>query len=134
VIEKITHNQEILAIIIRHDYSEKGINFFTPPGFSQQLGFMKHPKGYVIQPHIHNQVSRDVSFTQEVLFIRKGKVQMSLFTNQKNFFQNIILKKGDCVLLASGGHAFAMLEESEIIEVKTGPHVGEIDKTRFEIS
>ena len=134
MIEQITHNQEILAIIIRHDYSEKGVNFFTPPGFSQQLGFMKHPKGYVIQPHIHNQVNRDVSFTQEVLFIRKGKVQMSLFTKQKNFFQNIILKKGDCVLLASGGHGFAMLEESEIIEVKTGPHVGEIDKTRFESS
>lgn len=36
------------------------------------------------------------------------------------------------ILLASGGHGFEMMEASEIIEVKQGPYVGEIDKVRFD--
>ena len=35
------------------------------------------------------------------------------------------------VLLATGGHGFKMLEKSEMIEVKQGPYVGEMDKVRF---
>jgi mannose-6-phosphate isomerase-like protein (cupin superfamily) len=92
---------------------------------------MKRQKGYVIQPHIHNHINRDVSLTQEVLFIKSGKVRMEIFDLTKNPIREIILEAGDVVLLASGGHGFEMLEESEVIEVKTGPHLGDEDKTRF---
>lgn len=132
MIEKIESSKNLLALIIRSDFSEDGIKFFTPKEFSQQLGYMKRPRGYVVQPHIHNHVLRDVSLTQEVLFIKSGKVKMQIFTPEKELFFETIINSGDCVLLASGGHGFEMLEESEIIEVKTGPHVGEEDKTRFE--
>jgi phage gp45-like len=56
---------------------------------------------------------------------------MDIFNLEKEFIQSTVLNKGDTVLLAAGGHGFTMLEKSEIIEVKTGPHVGEKDKTRF---
>ena len=35
------------------------------------------------------------------------------------------------ILLCAGGHGFDILEETEMIEIKQGPYVGESDKTRF---
>ena len=69
MILKITHKDKLLSIIIRHGFQKEGIEFFTPDDFSQQLAYMKRPKNYVIPPHVHNAVARDVQFTQEVLFI-----------------------------------------------------------------
>ena len=65
--ETLKLNNKIIAIIIRAGFSKNGIEFFTPNDFSQQLGYMKREKGYHIEPHIHNSVSREVMLTQEVL-------------------------------------------------------------------
>ncbi len=131
MIEEIRSQGNLLALILRFEYNSEGIQFFTPNHFSQQLGYMNQPKGFVIQPHIHNFVNRDVQLTQEVLFIKSGRVKMDIFNLEKEFIQSTVLNKGDTVLLAAGGHGFTMLEQAEIIEVKTGPHLGEKDKTRF---
>jgi len=93
---------------------------------------MKRPAGYVIQPHVHNIVERKVEYTQEVLFIKAGKVRLDFYDDEKNYLKSIILEEGDVILLANGGHGFEMLEETEIIEVKQGPYAGEMDKVRFE--
>lgn len=132
MLEEIKHSNQLLAIIIRNNYSEPGIHFFTPDDFSQQLAFMKHPMGKNIQPHVHNSVQREVHFTKEVLFIRKGKIRVDFYTDQQNYIESHILKTGDVILLSEGGHGFEMLEETEMIEVKQGPYAGEMDKTRFE--
>ncbi len=132
MLKKITHNNELLAIIISNKFNEDGIHFFTPDEFSQQLAFMKHPKGKEIQAHIHNPVPRKVEYTQEVLFIRKGKVRVDFFDNEKNYLESYILEKNDVILLAHGGHGFEILEETEMIEVKQGPYAGNKDKTRFD--
>ncbi len=131
MLEKIFSGQQLLALILRSEFEAEGIEFFTPSHFSQQLGYMNRPKGFTITPHLHNVVNRDVELTQEVLFIKSGSVKMDIFDLDKKLIKTCLLNKGDVVLLASGGHGFTMLEKSEIIEVKTGPHLGEKDKTRF---
>jgi len=131
MLERIYSENLLLALILRADFTANGIEFFTPDFFSQQLGYMNRPKGFVVTPHIHNFVNREVQMTQEVLFIKSGSVQMDIYDLERKLVKSRILNKGDIVLLASGGHGFTMLEESEIIEVKTGPHVGPEDKTRF---
>ena len=131
MLEKIYSGQQLLALILRSEFESDGIEFFTPSHFSQQLGYMNRPKGFTISPHLHNVVNRDVELTQEVLFIKSGSVKMDIYDSDKKLIQTCVLNKGDVVLLASGGHGFTMLEKSEIIEVKTGPHLGEKDKTRF---
>lgn len=131
MIEYIKHLDLLLAIIIRHDFKEEGIKFFTPDDFSQQLGYMNRPKGYVIQPHVHNAVDRTVTLTQEVLFIKSGLVKIRFYTQEKEYLFDRILEAGDVILLSSGGHGFEMLEPTEMIEVKQGPYSGEQDKTRF---
>jgi hypothetical protein len=50
MIERITHNNDLLAVIIRHDFSKPGVHFLTPDDFSQQLAYMKHPAGKMIDP------------------------------------------------------------------------------------
>ena len=132
MIEKIQLNNLLLAIIIRSDFKKQGIEFFTNDNDSQQLGYMNRPKGYVIPPHRHNIVPREVHLTQEVLFIKSGKVRVDFYDNNQNYIQSEIVSQGDVILLSDGGHGFTMLEPSEMIEVKQGPYCGEIDKVRFE--
>ena len=132
MIEEIKYNSIKLGIIIRTNYNNQGIQFFTNDTDSQQLGYMNRPEGYEIKPHRHNLVPREVHLTQEVLFIKSGKVRVDFYSNEQEYLESRILNQGDVILLSDGGHGFKMLESSEIIEVKQGPYCGEQDKVRFE--
>ena len=131
LIEKIEFKGKTLAIIIRNNYSKDGVEFFTPNDFSQQLAYMKHPKGKRIDAHTHNVVPREVSYTKEVLVIRKGKLRVDFYEDDQTYIESHIIEQGDIILLAFGGHGFACLEEVEMIEIKQGPYLGEQDKVRF---
>jgi hypothetical protein len=132
MIDEIKHGDYLLAIIISNRFSKPGIHFFTPDDFSQQVAYMRHPAGKVVDPHVHNPVPREVHFTQEVLLIKSGKVRVDFYDDNHHYLESRVLCQGDVILLAFGGHGFEMLEASEIIEVKQGPYAGEADKTRFQ--
>lgn len=131
MVERIESGGQQLAVILRNTFNEQGIHFFTPNDFSQQLAYMNHPRGKKIDPHVHNPVPREVVYTQEVLFIKKGKLRVDFYDNNRCFLESRVLLAGDVILLASGGHGFEVLEELEMIEVKQGPYTGDADKTRF---
>ena len=131
MINKITHKNQLLALIIRDDFKKNGIEFFTPDDFSQQLAYMNHPSGKIIEPHVHNEIVREVNYTQEVLFIKKGKLRVDFYDQEQVYIKSDVLFSGDVILLAAGGHGFEVLEEVEMIEVKQGPYSGDNDKTRF---
>ena len=131
MIKEIKHADIVLAIIVTHDYQGKGITFFTPNEFSQQMAYMAHPAGKTIDPHVHNPVKREVHYTKEVLFIRKGKIRADFYAEDQHYVDSQILEAGDIILLANGGHGFEVLEDVEMFEVKQGPYAGENDKTRF---
>lgn len=130
-IENINHEGTTMAIIVSYKYNEDGAHFFTPDDFSQQLGFMKHPGGKVIEPHVHNSVPREVHYTNEVLFIRKGRLRVDFYDTQQRYLKSRILEAGDVILLISCGHGFEVIEDVEMFEVKQGPFAGNMDKTRF---
>jgi len=132
MIERISHKGRLFSIIIKASFRKDGIEFFTPDDFSQQLAYMKRPKNYSISPHVHNEVTREVTLTNEVLLMKSGKIQIDFYDDNRSYLESRILDAGDVILLAYGGHGLTMLEESEIIEVKQGPYAGEADKTRFE--
>ena len=131
MIEEINFNELRLAIIIRNEYSNNGIKFFGDINDSQQIGFMTRPKGYIIQPHRHNLIKREINQTQEVLFLKSGLVKVNFYDNNQNYISSIDLKKGDVILLIEGGHGFEFKEKSELIEVKQGPYIEDEDKIRF---
>ena len=131
LVKKIEFKGKTLAIIIKNSYSKDGVEFFTPNDFSQQLAYMKHPKGKRIDAHTHNIVPREVSYTKEVLVIRKGKLRVDFYEDNQTYIESHIVEQGDIILLAFGGHGFECLEEVEMIEIKQGPYLGEQDKVRF---
>lgn len=131
MIETLRVGDQLLAIIVSKQFDEPGIHFFTPDDLSQQLAYMHHPTGKVIDPHIHNKVSRNVQFTQEVLFIKRGRLRVDFYDCDQAYLESRVLREGDVILLATGGHGFEVLEEIEMIEVKQGPYAGDNDKTRF---
>jgi hypothetical protein len=129
--EIISNHNKILAIIIPENFHKSGIHFFTPDDFSQQLAYMNYSAGKKIQPHVHKHIMRKVTNTLEVLFLKKGKMRVDFYTDSKLFLKSRIIKAGDVILLASGGHGFEILEEIELIEVKQGPYVPGKDKEKF---
>lgn len=132
MIEVIKNLDTTLAIIIRNSFKEKGIHFVTSNDESQQLAYMNHQKGKIIQPHVHNPVQRDVHYTKEVLFIKKGKLRVDFYNEYQHYLESKIIEAGEVILLSEGGHGFEVLEEIEMYEVKQGPYAGDQDKTRFE--
>ena len=129
--EEIKINDRTIAIIIYNEFTKDGIEFFTPGDFSQQLGYIKRRKGDTIPEHIHILHTREIKYTQETLFVKRGRVRVDFYTDDKAYIASRELKTGDVVLLASGGHGFEFLEETELIEVKQGPYCGDQDKVRF---
>ena len=131
MVEKIESEDRLLAVIVSHRYDAPGISFFTPNELSQQLAYMRHPAGKVIEPHIHTPAAREVLLTQETLVIKRGKLRVDFFDDKQNYLESRVLTAGDVILLVQGGHGFEVLEELEMFEVKQGPYKGEDDKTRF---
>jgi hypothetical protein len=132
MVERVTLGDLEFAIIIRNDYHEPGIHFFTHAECSQQLGFMRYPVGHVIEPHVHNLNTRFVHFTREALFLRRGRLRVDFYTDTGQYFESRELGAGDVILLTSGGHGFQVLEEIDMIEVKQGPYSADsVDRRRI---
>jgi mannose-6-phosphate isomerase-like protein (cupin superfamily) len=128
---KVTQGDHIFAIVLRKDFSRPGPNFFTPGEFSQQLGMLVHAKGKIVKRHRHKLVKREIFRTQEVLVLLEGKIKVELYNDKKKKLRTVIMKPGDAVLLARGGHKVKVLEAAKIIEVKQGPYAGFDDKEFF---
>ncbi len=129
--EYVKNRKKLLATIIRNNYTSAGVDFITPAEYSQQVAYMHHQTGKVIDAHVHNPVHRSIVMTQEVLFIKKGKLRVDFYDDDEQYIESRILEAGDVILLVSGGHGFTVIEEVEMIEVKQGPYSGDEDKKRF---
>ena len=124
-----TGNQ--LALVVNSLLSPNHIDFLTPDTFGQQVAYMNRPKGEVIQAHMHEPISRTLIGTQEVLFIRKGRIRVDFYEGDRTYVSSMILEAGDLMLLSTGGHGFEVLEDIDMIEIKQGPFAEGRDKTRF---
>jgi mannose-6-phosphate isomerase-like protein (cupin superfamily) len=131
-VEEIRDGETTIAIIVRASFDEPGVHFFSEAHFSQQLGVINYPAGHVIVPHVHNRVPREVMYTQETLFIRRGSCRVDLYRDDRTFLTSRDLACGDVILLSTGGHGFFIEKDCSMIEVKQGPYSGDGDKTRFE--
>ena len=51
--------------------------------------------------------------------------------DKEEYCKSCVINSGDIVLLFGGSHGFKILEDLEMIEIKQGPYVGDLDKTKF---
>ncbi len=131
MIENIQHKEKTIAIIIYKDFHQEGITFFTKNDVPLQLGYMSHPKGHEILPHIHNTIKRKTTETYEVLMIKKGRIRIDFFSCAQEYLESRELTTGDIILLIGAGHGIICLEPTVIVEAKNGPYYPEKDKERF---
>jgi cupin fold WbuC family metalloprotein len=132
LIERIEYQGALLALIMRRDFHKEGISFITENDGLLQMGYMSHPAGHHIRPHVHKPYPRETSGTQEVLHIKSGKVKVNFYNDAQEYLESRELHEGDWILLLTAGHGFEMLEPTIMIEVKNGPYAGNDDKIRFD--
>jgi len=125
-------NGNLLALWVSCDFRPETTVFLTPDTFLQQLGFIFREKGGEIEPHFHMPVTRKLVGTSEFLLLKKGRVSVDFYDDNRAFVANTIMEENDLLLIISGGHSFTFLEEGFFIEIKQGPYLGLDEKIRFE--
>lgn len=130
--ENVMQGDRLLAVIIYDSFESPGVRFFTSNDLSQQVAHMSHPCGRKIDAHVHNPHPREVTYTQEALFIKSGKLRVDFYSEECSYLESRVLGPGDVILLISGGHGFEVLEDLRMIEVKQGPYTDDQDKRRFD--
>ena len=132
MIEKINYKKKLFALIVRRKFrKKKGINFFTPKDATQQFGYMKYKRNYLIMPHQHNKRLTKILITTEVIVLLKGILRVDFYNNKKKYLFSKKIYAGDLIMLVNGGHGFKVLKDIEMIEVKQGPYKLSSDKVKF---
>ena len=132
MIKNITYKKKTLALIIKNKYLKKrGINFFTNNNLSQQVAYLNHKKGHIIQPHLHKRRLKKIYDTSEVLIILDGSLKVDFYSNKKKYLFSKILSKNDIIILLTSGHGFKILKNCKFIEIKQGPYDVKKDKIKF---
>ena len=129
--ERIEHNGQLLAIIIKGDYTPVKTEFLTPDTFKQQVGFIVYDETKNIEPHIHHEMPRNLKGTSEVLILKRGHVRVDFYSQEKEYMESRELFPEDILILVSGGHGFYFYEHSVFLEIKQGPYIGPQEKERF---
>ena len=131
--EKIEYQGKILCIIYRDKDWVKGLNFITPPEMFVQVGSWWYDRGKILDKHIHKDFDRLANRTQECVYVRKGSMEVTVYTESYEELSKFNLTEGDMAVFAYGGHGYKILEDdTQIIESKNGPFIDvETDKTKF---
>jgi len=133
MIEKVLHKKKLFALIVRARFrKKKGINFFTESNSTQQFGYMKHKKDYLIKPHLHKKRETKILTTSEVIILFKGILRVDFYNNKQKYLFSKKIFANDIIMLVNGGHGFKILKDIELLEVKQGPYNLIKDKKKFD--
>lgn len=110
-----------------------GLNFFSQDEDFIQVGVWGYDAGKELKAHIHNEVNREVFWTQEVLFVKTGKLRADIFDTSEKKVAELQVEAGDIIILLRGGHGYDIIEDgTQVLEIKNGPYVGpDLDRRRF---
>lgn len=132
--EIIKDKDQILVLILKGGDFPKGLNFHTQDSDFVQVATWCYDKGKKSSVHSHNLVERVANRTQEVLYIRNGRVKLDIYTEDDKFLKDVILAAGDTAVILAGGHGIEVLEDNtQVLETKNGPYPG-LEKDKREIS
>ena len=122
------------AEIIWADTSVKITTFFSPAESSFQFGLLAHEAGFEEAPHYHKPVKREITDLQQMFVVQKGVVLVELYSDGGIKIKEVVLRKGDAIVLIHGIHSLKVLEDMQCISVKQGPFYGdENDKIFVEV-
>lgn len=134
MIEKIEHEGELLALIVRDSYNNDGLNFVTGEEHSFQVGMHNVFKGTRYRAHKSRPFGAIEGLkSNKIYYVKEGKVGVDVYDKQNKKINYISLNKGDLMIFFEGAHGLDVLEDSKFIEIKQGPYRGvEADKEFIE--
>jgi quercetin dioxygenase-like cupin family protein len=131
VLEAISAHGRAIAYVVRHDHRPEATTFVTPPEETLQVGFVVYPAGGEIVRHTHRPVVRSIVGSMEAIVVREGSCEVDVYDDERELVATRTLYEGDVIVFASGGHAFRLLDDTVLLEVKQGPYSGLDEKERF---
>jgi quercetin dioxygenase-like cupin family protein len=128
----ITSDGVVLARIVTGDWPT-GLAFYSKDEEFIQAGTWGYDAGKELLAHTHNSVPRHFEYTQEVVYVRKGRLKVRVYDLKRELVETVELSEGDTVIMLRGGHGYDILEDgTQVLEVKNGPYMGaEKDRTRY---
>lgn len=132
--ELIKDKNQVLVLILRNGDFFQGLNFYTNNKDFVQVSTWHYQKDKQTAPHAHKIVERIANRTQEVIYVKTGKIKAQIYTDDDKLCQETILQTGDIAIILAGGHAYEILEDkTQVLEIKNGPYPGlEKDKKVIE--
>ena len=127
----LDQEENLLAYIIRFEDIKEGKNFITSNDAEFQLASFDLSEDTVIEKHYHPKQERKIKYTNEVLIVLDGELEVDIYDNEKNHIQTVNLKSLDTIALIDGGHGISFNSQTKFIEVKQGPYNEKTDKKRF---
>ncbi len=122
--QRIESNGALLALIWRDDDWRDGLTFPTPDELFVQVGLWQYPAGKKLRPHKHKFNQRTVTRTQEGTYVKRGRMQVTIYGEDGIKVADFILAAGDFAVMAGGGHGYEILEDgTQILEFKNGPFI-----------
>lgn len=93
-----------------------------------QLSSMAVSKGTSFRAHRHIPKTVNLSqiTAQESWVIISGKVLVTYFDLDDSVLESVLLEEGDVSVTLAGGHGYDIVEDSRILEFKTGPYLGQL--------
>jgi hypothetical protein len=133
-VESIEYNGIKYAEIIWADTRAEKTTFFSPPESSFQFGLLAHKAGFIEPAHYHKPVTRTINDLQQMFVVQRGIVAVQLYSDDGKLLREIVMHRGDAIVLIHGPHAIKVLKDMQCISVKQGPFLGtEHDKVLVEV-
>jgi hypothetical protein len=133
--EVIQHDGLRMAEVIRSTETVERSTFFSPEDSSMQFGLLAHDAGFVEPPHYHPAIMREIRDLQQMLVVQRGKIAIDFFDEGGTRVAEVMLGRGDAILIVSGIHSVRVLEPMQCVSVKQGPFLGvEHDKVNVDVN
>ena len=118
-------------MLIDYDSINEEKYYATDNDNELQIATFNLKKEQEILRHIHPPQDRKINTTSEVLIVLEGEIEFTLYDDDLELCHSAVAKKGNLLVLMSGGHGLKILQDTKFIEVKQGPYDEKIDKVRF---
>lgn len=102
--------------------------FVTSDEDEIQVGSFTYNAPHKVKKHIHNELPRTISRTQEFLYIQEGAATVSIYDVEGVIVETVTLHKHSGLVIFQGWHDAQIDEHCQFFEVKLGPYMGVNDK------
>lgn len=131
-VEPILYINKEIACVYRKNIPVSSIQFLTTPDNAFQIGIHDRKAVTKLPPHIHNCPKPImVKEIQEVLYVIKGKIRVTIMSESKKIIDTKTLSVGDAILLKTQAHQVEFLGNARVFEIKQGPYPGATHAKRF---